>query len=198
MVRRIFTLFIIIGACIANLSAKSLLDTLVSNLTGMGSHSSEFVVVMSEQSEQFSFKGSYITDGKSVYITMADVVIYAAEGVKYEVNSQSKEIVVDSAASLENDLFSNPASFLSNLSTEYNTLDTDVEGVKAVLLTPKDLTKTAQITVLANNSGTLPETIVMEEGTTVLKVNFEFKPTSNPVPRFSRDKYPDFELLDLR
>lgn len=198
MKKRAFTLFIIIATCATHLSAQSLLDTFVRTLSSMGRLSTEFVVNMTEQNESMTFEGSYIAEGQNVYVKMQDIEIYAADGVKYEVNSQSKEIIVDSAATLGDDLFTNPKAFLSNLTSEYNTLDTELEGLKAVLLTHQDITKTMQITILANDDATLPETIVMEEGTTVLTVGFDFKPSNKPIPRFSRDKYPDFELIDMR
>ena len=109
MRKLVLTLFIILGSFSA--SATSLLETIERSFAALGDYRVTFTVTM----DNMVTEGSYAVSGNDFYITLYGAEYYVADGVKYEVNAERKEIVVDSAESLGGDLLSNPAQGLQLL-----------------------------------------------------------------------------------
>ena len=192
MKRVLAALFIIIGIKAA--SAATLLDTFEQTLTAMGRYCVEFTVTM----DQYSTSGRYVVSGNDFYAAVEGVEYYVAGGVKHEVNSQTKEIIVDSADSLGSDIISNPAQGFAALARDFDVVDTTVAGRKAVTLTPKQ-GGADSIVVVADQSGTLPQRIVYCYDTAQMVVELSrVERFAAELPTFDRSKYVDFELVDMR
>ena len=117
MRKLVLTLFIILGSFSA--SATSLLETIERSFAALGDYRVTFTVTM----DNMVTEGSYAVSGNDFYITLYGAEYYVADGVKYEVNAERKEIVVDSAESLGGDLLSNPAQGFSTLARDFNQTD---------------------------------------------------------------------------
>ena len=192
MKRVLSALFIIIG--IHSASATSLLATFEQTLAAMGRYCVEFTVTL----DQYTTSGRYIVSGNDFYAAVAGVEYYVAGGVKHEVNSQTKEIIVDSAESLGSDIISNPAQGFSALVRDFDAADTAISGHKAVILTPKQ-GGADSVVVVADQSGKLPQRIVYCYDTAKMVIELrKVERYATELPTFDSSKYADFELVDMR
>ncbi len=193
MRRLIFTLFIIIGIATATASAQTLLDTFKNSIAALGEYRVEFTIELGE----YKSSGSYIVSGDNFYITTPDIELYVADGVKYEVNSQNREIVVDSTESLGSDILSNPARCFDALSEQFKAADTTYKGLKAVCLTPQE--GSDRVVVTADGSCKLPKQIVyISSGEELVITINSISSFRDAFPLFKREKYPLYELIDMR
>ena len=192
MRRLILTLFIIIGAFSA--SAEGLIEHFENSLKGLGDYRVTFTATMGDMVTS----GNYAVSGSDFYIVIAGVEYYVAQGVKHEVNSERKEIVVDSAESKGGDLLSNPAKGFSILARDFEQRDVTIDSRKAVRLNPRS-GKGGEILVVANKGGNLPQMIVYiyDDSRMIITLDVIESLTSG-IPRFDRSKYPDFEVIDMR
>lgn len=186
------SLFIIIG--IGTASAQSLLDSFSQRLSSMGCYQAKFVVEVDDQ----KIGGEYIVDGANFYVTADGVELYVADGVKYEVNSSKREVVVDSAASLGSDLLSNPAQSFDSLKSQFDVSDSVVEGVKMVKMTSKE-GGGESIDIYADGSGELPRRIVYNfaNGSITILLT-SIKPYVGTLPLFEQSRYAEYEVIDMR
>lgn len=192
MRRLILTLFIIIGAFSA--SAEGLIEHFENSLKGLGDYRVTFTATMGDMVTS----GNYAVSGSDFYIVIAGVEYYVAQGVKYEVNSERKEIVVDSAESMGGDLLSNPAKGFSILARDFEQRDVTIDSRKAVRLSPRS-GEGGEILVVANKSGNLPQMIVYIYDDSRMIITLDaIESLTSGIPRFDRSKYPDFELIDMR
>ena len=192
MKRVLIALFIIIG--INTASATTLLATFEQTLAAMGRYCVEFTVTM----DQYSTSGRYVVSGEDFYAAVEGVEYYVAKGVKHEVNSQTKEIVVDSAESLSSDIISNPAQGFTALARDFEAADTTISGHKAVILTPKQ-GGAESIVVVADQSGKLPQRIIYCYDSAKMVVELhKVERFAAELPTFDSSKYADFELVDMR
>ena len=188
----ILSLFIIIGISAA--SAQSLLDSFSQNLAAMGCYKAKFAIVVDGQ----TVGGQYIVDGSNFYVAAEGVELYVADGVKYEVNSAKREVVVDSAASLGGDLLSNPAHCFDNLKLQFNATDSVEAGVKMVKLTPKEGSGES-INIYADSRGELPGRIVYNFDNGSITILFaSIAPYSAALPVFEQTRYAEYEVIDMR
>ena len=188
----ILSLFIIIGIGVA--SAQSLLDSFSQRLASMGRYQAKFAVVVDGQ----TIGGEYIVEGSNFYITSDGVELYVADGVKYEVNSNKREVIVDSTASLGSDLLSNPAQSFESLKSQFNVSDSIASGVKMVKLTPKEGSGES-IDIYADGSGELPRRIVYNfaNGSITILLT-SIKPYVGTLPLFEQARYAEYEVIDMR
>ena len=192
MRRLILTLFIIIGTFSA--SAEGLIEHFENSLKGLGDYRVTFTATMGDMVTA----GNYAVSGSDFYIVIAGVEYYVAQGVKHEVNSERKEIVVDSAESMGGDLLSNPAKGFSILARDFEQRDVTIDSRKAVRLNPRN-GEGGEILVVANKSGDLPQMIVYIYDDSRMIITLDaIESLTSGIPRFDRSKYPDFELIDMR
>lgn len=192
MRRLTLTLFIIIASW-SVAAAQSLLDTFEKNLAQLGLYRAQFTVEI----DGYQTSGSYIVEGDNFYATMAGVEIYVAQGLKHEVNAEAREVVIDSAASLGNDILSNPANGFKLLKEQYNLTPTTVDGAPALKLSQKEGSQT--ILVVADKGGALPKRIVYSDGGAELTITFtSIAATNSPLPLFDASRYVDYEVVDMR
>lgn len=192
MRKLVLTLFIILGSFSA--SAATLLETIERSFAALGNYRVTFTVTM----DNMVTEGSYAVSGNDFYITLYGAEYYVADGVKYEVNAERKEIVVDSAESLGGDLLSNPAQGFSTLARDFNQTDITIDTRKAVRLSARD-GGVGDILVVADKDGKLPQMIVyIYDNARMTIVLDSIKTLAGGIPRFDRANYPDFELIDMR
>lgn len=192
MRRLILTLFIIIGTFSA--SAEGLIEHFENSLKGLGDYRVTFTATMGDMVTS----GNYAVSGSDFYIVIAGVEYYVAQGVKHEVNSERKEIVVDSAESMGGDLLSNPAKGFSILARDFEQRDVTIDSRKAVRLSPRS-GEGGEILVVANKGGDLPQMIVYIYDDSRMIITLDaIESLTSGIPRFDRSKYPDFELIDMR
>lgn len=192
MRRLILTLFIIIGTFTA--SAEGLIEHFENSLKGLGDYRVTFTATMGDMVTA----GNYAVSGNDFYIVIAEVEYYVAQGVKHEVNSERKEIVVDSAESMGGDLLSNPAKGFSILARDFEQRDVTIDSRKAVRLSPRS-GEGGEILVVANKSGDLPQMIVYIYDDSRMIITLDaIESLTSGIPRFDRSKYPDFEFIDMR
>ncbi|MBQ6869799.1 MAG: hypothetical protein IJO17_04970 [Alistipes sp.] len=192
MRRLILTLFIIIGAFTA--SAEGLIEHFENSLKGLGDYRVTFTATMGDMVTA----GNYAVSGNDFYIVIAGVEYYVAQGVKHEVNSERKEIVVDSAESMGGDLLSNPAKGFSILARDFEQRDVTIDSRKAVRLNPRN-GEGGEILVVANKGGNLPQMIVYIYDDSRMIITLDaIESLTSGIPRFDRSKYPDYEVIDMR
>ena len=192
MRKLVLTLFIILGSFSA--SATSLLETIERSFAALGDYRVTFTVTM----DNMVTEGSYAVSGNDFYITLYGAEYYVADGVKYEVNAERKEIVVDSAESLGGDLLSNPAQGFTTLARDFNQTDITIDTRKAVRLSARE-GGVGDILVVADKDGKLPQMIVyIYDNARMTIVLDSIKTLAEGIPRFDRANYPDFELIDMR
>ncbi len=192
MRRLILTLFIIIG--IFSASAEGLIEHFENSLKGLGDYRVTFTATMGDMVTS----GNYAVSGNDFYIVIAGVEYYVAQGVKYEVNSERKEIIVDSAESMGGDLLSNPAKGFSILARDFEQRDVTIDSRKAVRLNPRN-GEGGEILVVANKSGDLPQMIVYIYDDSRMIITLDaIESLTSGIPRFDRSKYPDYEVIDMR
>ena len=192
MRKLVLTLFIILGSFSA--SAATLLETIERSFAALGNYRVTFTVTM----DNMVTEGSYAVSGKDFYITLYGAEYYVTSGVKYEVNTERKEVVVDSAESLGGDLLSNPAQGFSILARDFNQTDITIDTRKAVRLSARN-GGVGDILVVADKDGKLPQMIVyIYDNARMTIVLDSIEPITGEIPRFDRTNYPDFELIDMR
>ena len=192
MRKLVLTLFIILGSFSA--SAATLLETIERSFAALGNYRVTFTVTM----DNMVTEGSYAVSGKDFYITLYGAEYYVTSGVKYEVNTERKEVVVDSAESLGGDLLSNPAQGFSILARDFNQTDITIDTRKAVRLSARN-GGVGDILVVADKDGKLPQMIVyIYDNARMTIVLDSIKTLAGGIPRFDRANYPDFELIDMR
>lgn len=192
MRRVILTLFIIVGCFSA--SAESLLSCFERSLAALGDYRVAFTVTMGDMVTE----GNYAVSGNDFYITLYGAEYYVADGVKYEINGERKEIVIDSAQSLGGDLLSNPAQAFTILARDFEQREVSIDSRRAVRLSERN-GGAGDMLVVADKNGTLPQMIVYiygEERMTIVLDSIESLTAG--IPRFDRSKYADFEVIDMR
>ena len=193
MRKLILTLFIIIGTLSAR--AQSLLQTLNDSLVAMGDYQVEVVVAFGDTTTE----GSYAVSGQNFYMRLFNTDYYHIDGVMYEVNTERKEIVVDYYRWIDgNEIISNPANIFNVLARDYNQTESTVDGRKTVKLDARNGNGDS-IIVIADGSGKLPSQILYLNSQMPMVVTLKtIKRSTSSVATFDKEKYPGFELIDMR
>ena len=160
--------------------------------SSLGSYSISFVLRVGGGEQ----RGELQVSGNNSYLKIADTEVFVEDSLRYEVRTSTKEIVVDRADAYEKELL-NPLNGFSGVSKDYNIEECEVEGRMAVRLTPKQTGET--VYVVTNVNGETLSKVKYGSGDGSAEVEIvSTKKESKKLPRFSKESYKGFELIDFR
>jgi hypothetical protein len=141
-------------------------------------------------------RGVLQVDGKNSYFKVADTEVFVEDGLRYEVRSSAKEIIVDKADIYEKELLNSLNGF-THLAADYKIEGCEIEGHAAVRLTPKKAGEVVYIILGAD--GLTISKLIYGAGANLVEVRVEKSEKSTQIiPRFSKERYNGFELVDFR
>lgn len=160
--------------------------------SAMGNYSLS-LVVRGGDAEQ---RGELMVEGNSSYMRIADTEIYVMDSLRYEVRKSAKEIVLDRADAYEKELL-NPLSGFSNVSANYEIVEKTVDGRVVVELTPK---KSGEVvTIVTAIDGESIARVQYGAGENRIDIEVEkCRKSVNSLPKFDKEQYKGFELIDFR
>lgn len=182
--------------CYAAEPSRGLLADIDAALAALGCYEVTFEI----KTDGCASAGRYVVDGADFYLASDGIEVYVESGVKYQVSSASREIVVDEASSLGNDIISNPARGFVSLAENLSVEEISVDGCRAVRLTPKSGGEVSEtITVIAEARQNTPKSIVYsaEGGAITIEVK-SLVASQDGLPRFNAEKYRGYEVVDMR
>ena len=141
-------------------------------------------------------RGELQVNGNNSYLKIADTEVFVEDSLRYEVRTSTKEIVVDRADAYEKELL-NPLNGFSEVSKDYNVEECEVDGRMAVRLTPKRTGET--VCVVTNVNGETISKVKYGSGDNYAEVEIvSTEKEMKKLPRFSKESYKGFELIDFR
>ena len=187
----IFLLFITLSAW-ADERGEKRLERISRHYSALGNYSLSFVL-RAGGGEQ---KGRLMVEGNNSYIKVADTEVYVVDSLRYEVRGSSKEIIVDRADAYEKELL-NPLNGFSGVKNDYNIEECEVDGCVAVRLTPKRTGETIYIVTAPDGESIAKVKYGVGENSAEVEVNRQ-QGVPSPMPKFSKEQYKGFELIDFR
>lgn len=187
----IFLLFITLSVW-ADERGEKRLERISRHYSALGNYSLSFVL-RAGGGEQ---KGRLMVEGNNSYIKVADTEVFVVDSLRYEVRGSSKEIIVDRADAYEKELL-NPLSGFSGVKNDYNIEECEVDGSTAVRLTPKRTGETIYIVTAPDGESIAKVKYGVGENSAEVEVN-RLQGAPSPMPKFSKEQYKGFELIDFR
>ena len=168
------------------------LELISNHYSALGGYSVSFVLRVGGGEQ----RGVMLVSGKNSYFKVAHTEIFIEDALRYEVNSESKEIVVDRADAYEKDLL-NSFNGVSRLAADFIVVECEIEGRAAVRLTPKSGGDVVYIVTGADGESVAKLRYGAGENLVEVVVEKSEKYTQ-PLPRFSKERYKGFEMVDFR
>ncbi len=188
-----------VGHLSADGLSKSILSAIERSLAAMGTYEVEFTISVDDSTGG----GVYAVSGNDFYLRADGVEVYTENGVRRQINHAAGEIAVDAVDMAANDFISNPTrGFVALLEAFDATAAEQDGGGYAITLAPRagdDALSYDSIIIYTDAEAKYPERIlyVSEAGTVSVRLARPRR-TDGEMPRFSAEKYPDFETIDYR
>ena len=186
-----FLLFVSFSAW-ADERGEKRLERISRHYSALGNYSLSFVLRAGggEQS------GVLVVEGNDSYMKIADTEVFIVDSLRYEVRKASKEIIVDRADAYEKELL-NPLNGFSNVKNDYNIEEVEADGRVAVRLMPKRSGETLYIVTAPDGESIAKVKYGSGDNTAEVDVT-TIRNRREPLPRFSKESYRGFELIDFR
>ena len=168
------------------------LERISRHYSALGNYSLSFVLRAGDGEQ----RGELKVEGNNSYVKIADTEVFVVDSLRYEVRGASKEIIMDRADAYEKELL-NPLNGFSGVKDDYNIEECEIDGSLAVRLTPK-------------RAGEIIYIVTATDGESIAKVKYgngtdsaevEVQTTRKgglSLPKFSKERYKGFELIDFR
>jgi len=187
----IFLLLVTLSAW-ADERGEKRLERISRHYSALGNYSLSFILRAGEGVQQ----GELMVEGNNSYIKVADTEVYVVASLRYEVRGASKEIIVDRADAYEKELL-NPLNGFAGVKNDYNIEECEVDGRTAVRLTPKRTGETIYIVTAPDGESISKVKYGVGENSAEVEVN-RLQGVPSPMPKFSKEQYKGFELIDFR
>lgn len=177
--------------------ASTTLAQMSSTIKKMGSYKVEFSLSMGQQ----AVVGSYVVDGNSYYISLDGVEVYCDGVVRYEVNRELGEIVVDEVNSESYNLLDNPTRSFDFLASEFkSSILTEDSNQIVIRLDPlSDNIPFGHLILAINLETKLPKSIIYDMSGDKIQVDIKgFTTSLLPLKLFVPTHYSDYEWIDFR
>ncbi len=192
--RKILLLIFLCGAlsAVADERGEKRLERISRNYSAMGNYSISFVL-RAGGAEQ---KGDLSVNGNNSYMRVADTEVFVEDSLRYEVRANAKEIVIDRSDAYEKGLL-NPLNGFASVAKEFNVEECDVDGRIAVRLTPKASGEVVYIVTAVDGESIARIQYGVGDNKAEVEV-LRTKKGGESCPRFQKECYKGFELIDFR
>ena len=187
----IFLLFITLSAW-ADERGEKRLERISRHYSALGNYSLSFVLRAGEGEQ----KGVLAVEGNNSYIKIADTEVFVIDSLRYEVRGASKEIIVDRTDAYEKELL-NPLNGFSGVRADYTIEEYEENGRVGVRLTPKHSGESIRIVTSADGESIAKVQYGNGKGGAEVEV-VSMRRVGEPVPKFDKERYKGFELIDFR
>ena len=192
---RKFLCFILLFATLsafADERGEKRLERISRHYSALGSYSLSFVLRAGDGEQS----GLLSVDGNNSYIKIADTEVFVVDSVRYEVRNSTKEIVVDRADAYEKELL-NPLNGFSGVSNDYTIEEFEESGRVGVRLVPKRTGENIYIETAAD--GESISKVRYGNGKSGAEVEvLSLRRRGEALPKFDKERYKGFELIDFR
>lgn len=168
------------------------LERISRHYSALGNYSLSFVL-RAGGGEQ---KGRVVVEGNNSYIKIADTEVFVVDSLRYEIRGSSKEIVVDRADAYEKELL-NPLNGFSGVKNDFNIEECEVDGRTAVRLSPKRTGETIYIVTAPDGESISKVKYGNGRDSAEIEV-YRLQRGYESMPKFSKEQYKGFELIDFR
>ena len=192
--RRLFTILLLAVSLTAwaDERGERRLERISRHYSALGNYSLSFVLRVADAEQ----RGELMVEGNNSYVKVADTEVFVVDSLRYEVRGASKEIIVDRADAYEKELL-NPLNGFSGVKSDYNVEECEIDGRIAVRLTPKQNGET--IYIITAPDGESIAKVKYGNGTDSAEVEVvTTRKVARVLPKFSKEKYKGFELIDFR
>lgn len=207
-------MLMIFAATVAALAAKAddtserLIKSLNKKISAYEAYEARFTA--SAEGFMAPAKGVYMVYGDSFYISVDPVEAYSDGRVKYEINEDNMEVVIDNVDPADKNILSNPArafDFLDGTFTHSYAGTERFDGILSdiVTLVPKKKIGLSRVDLVFNaKSGDLMALRYTVDGSSsmavVVRLDFIGAVAPSEIKRYAYDKskYADYEIIDFR
>lgn len=192
--RRFVSILLLLVTFSAMAEEKGLkrLERISNHYAAMGSYSVSFVMCAGNETQ----RGEMLVEGKNSYLKIADMELFIEDALRYEVRGAAKEIIVDKADAYEKELL-NSLNALTVIAADFTITECEIEGRAAVKLVPKKSGETIYVITGADGASIAKLRYGAGENLVEVRVERSGKSTQK-LPRFSKERYKGFELIDFR
>lgn len=168
------------------------LERISRHYSALGNYSLSFVLRAGDGEQS----GVLAVDGNNSYMSIADTEVFVVDSLRYEVRKSTKEIIIDRADAYEKELL-NPLNGFAGVKNDYNIEEVELDGHIAVRLTPKRTGEIIYIVTSFDGEGISYIKYGAENNSVELKV-VATRRASKSLPKFEKEDYKGFELIDFR
>ena len=180
--------------------AKALLEALVSQFRALPTYQVPFEVEAEMQGQKQTIEGRYAVEGERFYLQMGQMEIYGEEKIRYVVDRERREVLIDRIDPSSDNLLDNPTHAFDHLAEAYEpTLLGERDAYAALRLTPKAGDAEMSITLTLRLAPLRPQRLTYHIGEEAMQITlFDITPLTEPLKRFQQANYTGYELIDFR
>lgn len=178
------------------------LQRLQAAVEACGDYAARFEV---STSDGYAASGEYRVSGERYLLSLAPRRIYGEARLRYEVNDQTREVVIDAVDGSSRQLLDNPVHAFDLVGESYLVETAAAEGDRVTLrLKPRTAgadaaAGEASIELTLDRRTALPERIVYGTGEVRITIRLHaFERSKTPLPAFRVEDFAGYEVIDFR
>ena len=199
--RRLILILIVVlgvqGSVSADNRSKELLRSLHNAVEALGDYRVDFDVEI----EESRIKGYYSVSGSSYYMKIGDAEVYSDGDVRYEVDHQKREVVIDSVNPDSRNILNNPTKVFSSLDRDFlsEVLSESGSEIKILLMPANKSVGISRVTLILNSRDAMPKRVIYNEDSEPIEITIRsFTSEQEPMLKFDAKLYSEYEQIDFR
>lgn len=198
--KRISIIFITLMLCniMTGQTAQNVLDKIAATISNKSGISANFKIT---NGQQMNFSGTISVKGKKFYATTAQADIWFDGKTQWTYMKSNKEVNISTPNESQLQAI-NPYNFINIYKNGFTyTMKTSGSNYEIHLTATNNKRNIQEMYIYANKNTYVPSQIKMRQGTkwnTITISNFKKAALNDNLFRFSHNKYPEAEIIDLR
>lgn len=195
-VMMIISALLVVWVAAAEQNALQVVQRVARYVKSLGAYEVSFVLT----SEEYSAKGNFRVDGDAYYMNVGTAEVYSDGKVRYEVDNEREEINIDQVNLASRNILDNPTRCFDFVGSDYSINSEQVVGDKVTLkLISDNKNHIGLIRLVSDVKSGRPEALEYEMYDEKVKVRIlSIGSSKEPIERFDKSKYRNYEMIDFR
>ena len=178
-------------------NASAQIERLSQTVKSLGNYAVRFSVSVGE----YNASGSYTVGDERYTMSLGNIEVYGEKGLRHDVDTSRKEIVIDKVDSSSHNILNNPMSAFDFIGEEFSAeIITESDEEVSLRLTPRQVTEQSGVIELSIDKRTnLPKALLYRLSSDSVKVVIDHIGATSIAPaKFDKSKFENFEIIDFR